>query len=453
MILVGDVMDQLATLPEESVQCVVTSPPYFGLRDYGTASWEGGDDPNCNHRPDEAGSTKKPTAGQREHAGRFCGPVCWKCGARRIDSQIGLEPTLDAYVAKMVEVFRAVRRVLRKDGTVFCNLGDAYANAGGRGEQGTTGQRADRTFTYTREASTVPPAGFKPKDLLGVPWRVAFALQADGWWLRQDIVWHKPNPMPESVTDRCTKAHEYVFLLTKAERYYFDAEAIKEKGSDNTNLRISKAEVERIRNGRAAGANTSLGMGPTPKAVQPDGMTKQNASFENACCLPVERRNRRSVWTIPTEAYPHAHFATYPRKLVEPCILAGTSAKGCCATCGMPWVRVVEREQLKRDRPNDYVKRTGEDGTGNACSNSVAGVSVRTLGWRPQCECKGTLQPVPCTVLDPFLGSGTTAAVCVQHGRRWIGIELNPEYAKLAEKRIAAAEREYGCPLFQTETA
>ena len=232
----GDCRAVLATLPTQSVHCCVTSPPYFGLRDYGTATWDGGD-PNCDHKQGRNGSGRADgivdDRGQRNRDGvGSMGGDCNKCGAIRIDSQIGLEATPDAYVAELVAVFREVRRVLRDDGTLWLNLGDSYNNF--RVSKG-PGQAV-----HGRDKLNGKPApdsgrrgwkGLKEKDLIGIPWRVAFALQADGWYLRQDIIWSKPNPMPESVTDRCTKAHEYLFLLTKSARYFYDADAIKEDGA------------------------------------------------------------------------------------------------------------------------------------------------------------------------------------------------------------------------------
>jgi DNA modification methylase len=350
------------------VQCVVTSPPYWGLRDYGTATWEGGDS-DCDHVTERqprnemmaSGAARRPlgkfhSGSNENNAARepVYRDVCAKCGARRIDQSIGLEPTVDAYVERMVEVFREVRRVLRDDGTLWLNLGDAYATGGkhSNGLHGSTGIGRQKVTT-----------GLKPKDLIGLPWRVAFALQADGWWLRSDIIWHKPNPMPESVTDRPTKAHEYVFLLTKSARYFWDADAVREQSEwvdadghpvDSWGRRVqppthhlegrrySAPGLDPIKGGR--GVPQSLGAGVT------DG-----------------RRNARTVWTIATQPYPEAHFATFPQKLVEPCVLAGS--------------------------------REGD------------------------------------VVMDPFMGSGTVAHVAQRLNRRWLGCDLNPEYAELARDR------------------
>jgi DNA modification methylase len=263
-VIVGDCVKGMQTLEAGSVHTCVTSPPYFGLRDY------------------------------------------------QVEGQIGLEDTPEAYVARLVEVFREVRRVLRDDGTVWLNLGDSYAQQDGRGEQGSTSARKGRSNVEAQEkrASTRPPDGLKPKDLIGIPWRVAFALQADGWYLRQDIIWHKPNPMPESVKDRCTKAHEYVFLLSKSARYYFDAEAIKEPLAPSSIPRLQQDVENQIGTTRA------------------NGGAKTNGNFKAVGDLTTGLRNRRSVWTVTTKPFKGAHFATFPPDLIEPCVLAGAPVGG-----------------------------------------------------------------------------------------------------------------------------
>ncbi len=315
-ILTGDALEQLRTLPTESVQCCCTSPPYWGLRDYGTAAWKGGVN-GCDHAaPIESGANGNKSNSQT-HPGRF---VDCKCGAKRIDSQLGLEKTPEEYVAKMIEVFREVRRVLRPDGTVWLNLGDSYAgtpvgtfNGGGFKDSSARSGGRDLSGISSGSKQSKIVDGLKPKDLCGIPWRVAFALQADGWWLRSDIIWAKPNPMPESVTDRPTKAHEYLFLLTKSANYFYDAEAIKEKAVEGLDLGI-------LRSIKAAN-----GQGPTDRA----SIDKRLATgIDIREGNPTGNRNKRSVWTVATAPYPEAHFATYPPDLIKPCILAGTSAKG-----------------------------------------------------------------------------------------------------------------------------
>lgn len=267
-ILQGDCRDVLGSLADGSINCCVTSPPYFGLRDYG------------------------------------------------VEGQLGLEPTPDEFVSAMVEVFREVRRVLRDGGTLWLNLGDSYA--GSWGAQGRSGQLSDRSIISaqqiaaaakkkSRTGSIPPGSGLKPKDLVGIPWRVAFALQADGWYLRQDIIWHKPNPMPESVTDRCTKAHEYIFLFAKSERYYFDADAIKEPVAASTVSRLAQPTLAQ-----------QIGSARVP------GKTNGNMKAVGGS----ETRNRRSVWSVTTKPFKSAHFATFPPDLIEPCVLAGCPIGG-----------------------------------------------------------------------------------------------------------------------------
>lgn len=252
------------------------------------------------------------------------------------------------------------------------------------------------------------------------------ALQADGWYLRQDIIWHKPNPMPESVTDRCTKSHEYMFLLTKSARYYFDAIAIQEPVSGTANSR---------------------GNGINPKAKKNSTGVKQNESFSGAINGMVSDRNKRTVWTVSTKSYSGAHFATFPPDLIEPCILAGTSEHGCCPQCGAPWKRVLEKERVAT-RPGNQTKvgRVSDDPGSpyEQHSGMIVGnrdpqrhcTTTKTVGWEPMCKCGAALQPVPCTVLDPFNGSGTTGEVARKNGCFYIGCELNPEYVELTKKRL-----------------
>jgi DNA modification methylase len=305
-ILQGDCIEQLKTLPDQSVNCCVTSPPYWGLRDYGTGIWVGGDTA-CSHKRDSKQSDKTQT-GHRNLEGAvgdgIYKDVCKRCGAVRKDEQVGLELTPEQYTAKIVAVFREVHRVLKDDGTLWLNLGDSYASyrdgkaTPDSSRNGDTGTLVDSGLAKNRMASTFAGSSVKHKDLVGIPWRVAFALQADGWYLRQDIIWHKPNPMPESVRDRCTKAHEYIFLMTKKPNYYFDSEAIKEDANYA---------------GRTRGVS---------KNVSPSGITDFGGK------AVYDKRNKRSVWTINTRSYPEAHFATYPMDLIEPCILAGCPVGG-----------------------------------------------------------------------------------------------------------------------------
>lgn len=309
----SDAAAWLRTLPDGVVQTCVTSPPYFGLRDYGTGEWTGGD-AGCDHQKmmggtgsQGLGKSDAAMTANVERSSVAYREECGKCGARRVDSQIGLEPTPVEFVAKLVEVFREVRRVLADDGTCWVNMGDSYAGSGKGGNPEDSPHQKQRTNagSYSvvgqtaREAAKTKSVGddrnygHKQKDLLGIPWRLAFALQADGWYLRQDIIWSKPNPMPESVTDRCTKAHEYVFLLAKSQRYYFDAEAIAEPA-----------------------AYAGEGRGGSTNRYEQNTAGMDNKQYDT--------RNKRSVWTVCPASYKGAHFATFPPSLIEPCILAGS---------------------------------------------------------------------------------------------------------------------------------
>jgi DNA modification methylase len=373
-VFTGDCLDILPTLPAESVQCVVTSPPYWNLRDYGTGQWSGGDaacahEPRRRpHGPNAARPGRRFTADdyQREH--------CRRCGAQRIDRQLGLEETPQRYIERIVQVFVEIRRVLRNDGTVWLNLGDTYAtHAQGHGGFGTStldessATRQNVTRAHRRGIGANVAAGsfgLKDKDLVGLPWRVAFALQEAGWYLRSDIIWAKPSPMPESVRDRPTKSHEYVFLLAKCSSYFYDAEAIKEPVTGNAHHRSTsvnpKAKIPTGWDTGPGGHNELAGR----------YRSRQNESFAAAVAGLVSMRNKRSVWTIASRPYPEAHFATFPEALVEPCILAGS--------------------------------REGD------------------------------------VVLDPFAGSGTALAVAKRLGRSAVGIELNEEYVSLIHKRLDA---------------
>jgi hypothetical protein len=275
--------------------------------------------------------------------------------------------------------------------------------------------------------------GCKPKDLLGIPWMLAFALRDDGWWLRRDIIWHKPNPMPESVTDRPTSSHEYLFLLTKSARYYYDAEAIKEPFATDPKENYP---------GRAA----ILGRGSQASSLAPIGFARR----DNTSGYPPNGsgRNKRSVWTISSAPFRGAHFATFPPTLIEPCILAGTSERGVCPQCATPWERIVkmksdDRVQYAMVGAGEKAKACRRDGYGlnkvrreDGRGGDLATMQKMTIGWRPTCECDASLGVTPATVLDPFFGAGTTGLVAEQLGRDCIGLELNQTYAEMARRRI-----------------
>ena len=403
-LLQGDCTKVLATLPDASVQCCVTSPPYWGLRDYGA------------------------------------------------DSQLGLEATPEEYVANMVAVFREVRRVLRDDGTLWLNLGDSYASIGhkksnsGYGTSGLSGGIAQKHFPLSHENNG---DGLKNKDLVGIPWRVAFALQADGWWLRQDIIWHKPNPMPESVTDRCTKAHEYIFLLTKSAKYFYDSEAVKERGAMVAGDSAGSSQRDTQETHGLGGGNSGINLAKQKLATE-----LQEKGYST--------RNKRSVWTVTTKPFRGAHFATFPPDLIEPCILAGTSENGQCPKCGKSWKRIMEKIGVSTyekmggknggyKKMRDESMRRGETGVGDTRDSNgnivwYEATPKKFVGWQPDCACG--LDPIASVVLDPFSGAGTTGLVAVQHGRRYIGIELNPDYLEMSRKRIQLARDSITTPLF-----
>jgi DNA modification methylase len=425
----------------------------WGLRDYGLEPTVWGGDADHAHEwgsigpghhpgqvPDGKAVTDENAVGQNAGSGRNCACGAWL-------GTLGLEPTPELFVEHLVGIFRELRRVLRKDGTVWCNLGDNYAANGTTGGGGPVDKRTDGRNTTpgdkvrgrNPERKNVPP-GLKPKDLMMMPARVALALQADGWWLRSDIIWSKPNPMPESVRDRFTQSHEHVFLLAKSATYFMDMEAIREDGPSYTR----KAGGYHGRDGNNASRFGGAG-----------GFGDSDVTTTG--------RNKRTVWEIATEPYPDAHFATFPQALVEPCVLAGTSERGVCAECGAPWERVVEKTQRYdhvttdpgKSKQGPYSNQTG-DGAGTHDVRHGVYVDTKTTGWSPTCSCPGldgdgpwldpTAHPdgvanwptVPATCLDLFAGSGTVGVVAQKLGRRAVLIDASADYLALARRRIEA---------------
>ncbi len=547
-IFVGDCREVMRSMEAESVHLVATSPPFYGLRNYQIAPSLWGGDPSCDHvwgdpqRSQHANSVPGPNgrSGKNGYGARNVeketGPFCVKCGCWR--GVLGMEPDFRSYVAHVVEVFREVRRVLRRDGAAFLNLGDSYATGAGAvgdhpggGEQGSAwasrpapgktswagrgiGFRGAHAPDNSGNAAysvpdglgpmtqpnRMPQPGLKPKDLMLIPSRVAIALQDDGWWVRQDVIWHKPAPMVESVLDRCTKSHEYVFVLAKAEKYFWDAEAIAEPVTQSTVERMSQPNFEQQLGSFRVPGKTN---GPIKAAVKrsgnkqrkPAGLrgipgaseTDPNGGVAGSVPWEGTTRNKRDVWTINTEPFggefcracrsyfegaalnalrveviekedgskerrrwcrcgEHdrwlSHFATWPPALVEVMVKAGSSEKGCCAKCGAPWRREVESEEVPL-RPNSNSIRGLEPGHYRALSGQpqrgAMMANKTTIGWSATCDC--TQQTVDgklarCVILDPFGGAGTTAMVADRLQRDAVIVEMNPEYAEMARQRL-----------------
>ena len=503
-IIQGNNLDSLKTLDSKSINTCVTSPPYFGLRDYGTGTWIGGDE-NCPHKRTTKIS-KDTSTGHKgmSDKGHVVGDaiyksVCPECGAVRKDQQLGLEDSPKEFVQNLVILFREISRVLRDDGTVWLNLGDTYCGTGHKGNHLDPKNKEGRNAQ--KQAVNNSLEGFKSKDLIGIPWRVAFALQEDGWYLRQDIIWHKPNPMPESVRDRCTKSHEYIFLLSKKNKYYYDNEVIKEPSKYAGDDRGSRPDSRRDKN-----MNSMSGVTPPMK-------------------------NKRSVWTVSTKPYKGAHFATFPMDLIEPCVLAGCPEK-VCVDCNEPYINTPMYEfvneallqsqnygkyetqdiessnrqglhanrgskliEIRENLPQqsvfvDFLRsktnpkllaensnvlsstiehwfRRDESGFAYptidswkevkdliddhsdefykidiALSNfeykTDAILSKKIIGYEFIKQCIcKTSKTKGGTVLDPFGGAATTGVVAENNKRNAVLLELNPEYIEIAEERIA----------------
>ena len=373
----------LLPLADKSVHMIATSPPYWGLRSYDT------------------GANKAAELG----AEPLHDCLAWARGD---------DPCGACYVCNLREWAAEMWRVLRDDGCMFLNLGDSYAAQGGGCWPAPT-NTGNKAAGGSHRVNNRPLPGLKPKDLVGIPWRVALALQADGWYLRSDVIWAKPNPMPESVTDRPTKAHEYVFLLTKRARYFWDAEAVKEASQSDDRTRTYTGEKKTL---IVQGNNHG-----------PNSMHRP----ENALTYVTANRNLRTVWNVATQPYSGAHFATWPPALVERMIRAGTSERGVCPTCGAPWRRVVDKgEAVNAPRnPNDALPYTANGSTnhGNGATTLHKVRTVETVEWRPTCA-HADASPIPAIVLDPFCGSGTTLLVARQLGRVGLGFDLSETYLR-----------------------
>ena len=392
-IYLGDCLETMRQWPDEFIDCVVTSPPYWQLRDYGS------------------------------------------------EKQFGLEDSFEDYINQQVVVFDEVKRILRQGGTLWLNMGDSYRGGGCGG-----GGPLQITNKGTKLGKKIPPPGVSPKNLIGQPWKLAFALQESGWILRMDNIWSKPNPMPESTKDRCTRSHEYVFHFAKSERYFYDAEAIKVPVSGNPD---SKDFVDR----KSPSGWDTVAVRRDKKRGRYD---KQKRAYETKKIEPSLTKNCRSVWNMPTQPFPAAHFATFPEWLVERCLRAGVSEGGYCGYCALAYVRILEESEVSIE----YKRKCGSDESGKyrgeakknykagraetpgeVKSRILSGMKKReTVGWAKPCSCFAGGKDIG-TVFDPYSGSGTVAVVGKKLGLNFLGCELNPEYIAIANKRLQNESR------------
>lgn len=493
------------------VQCVVTSPPYYGLRDYKTPPTIWGGAPGCRHEWVDRvvatevgrGNWAQAVNGRGEVQGdvaEFREPLratattgtCAHCGAWR--GQLGLEPLRDClgwargemcstcYICHMREVFARVGDVLRDDGVCFLNIGDSY-NVAGRDGHGTRigyKQGTNRASASGDDHSRATAPGLKPKDLVLVPERLALALQVDGWYVRSRIAWAKDNPMPESVTDRPTNCWEHIWLVTKSERYYWDAEAVKEAAAEDTHARYARGRSDdhKYADGGPGGQtiartfdhmrrpkawDSDMGSqrtlvagyrrtpGVNPKAASNERGSRQNESFSAAVKDIVGTRNMRNLWRVNTQPYPGKHYATFPENIPTRAVLAGTSAHGACSECGTPWERVVENGGPDLDHQRacggdangeyegratkDYADARAQDASATKARILAGMVERVTTGWERGCKC-ATDEVVPCVVCDPFMGSGTVGQVAQELGRNWIGVDLDERNLELQAGRV-----------------
>lgn len=479
-IIIGDVRNALKKIPSNSVRSGITSPPYFGLRDYGTAIWIGGD-ATCDHKKASA-ATINTSLAKSTLAGGMEGQrisyeqkqtnkhSCNRCGAVRIDNQIGLEKKPEDFIKKLVLIFREFRRILKEDGTLWVNIGDSYWGGKGtsgdaNGEKQTIRKKNNQSISHTHSSlgekgKLNPLQGkhpeIKPKDLVGIPWMLAFALRADGWYLRQDIIWHKPNPMPESVQDRCTKSHEYIFLLSKSPKYYYDSYAIKQPaitGDNGSFFNTGKTAIHQLgrssdkqrksgnierKPGSERGCPEDSGSNVCGSVPWEGDMANKKSVwnntqddyhiwdwlFENAPYYVVaplwekyiqDKLNKKSVWTVSTKPFSGAHFATFPQTLIQDCIKAGTSEKGQCSNCGKPWQRIIKKENVKNNGTTNTKYDEKSTAGRLAKKRDVArqqqdkefSNNENSIGWQPTCECNGkfVIEKIKQEQDDPIYGS------------------------------------------------
>ena len=487
--LQGDAMEVLASLESESVHLCVTSPPYWGLRDYGTGHWEGGS-ADCGHKAAKLKSRydyPMPASAQvGTHKGMKAGTDAprWKdecpCGARRIDNQLGLEPTPEAHIERLVEVFRAVRRVMRKDSVLAINYGDCYATSvnGRKVEDGAIRSCGDGGVFKADKPFGTAVGGLKSKDLAGMPFRLALALQADGWWWRSCMPWVKRSAMSESVGDRPSTALEYVLLFARSERYFWDADAVRrvQDSRDPAHPSYRKGFVDgtgHTQTGKrwhAAGDEYKVKRGSEVKHLDPRGRNLRNSDFYfDSLTLAIEQARAELAHLehlrekgglllseegeplaldVNTEAMKMSHFAAFPQKLVAPLVQAATSERGCCTECLAPYVRVTEKGELVADngeKVRDLVDPVKRDESHSAWSRPGGKVETvkpnhhretKHLGWRKSCRCE-TDEVTPAVVLDCFAGTGTVGVVATKLGRRAVLIDLKDDYIQMQKKRNA----------------
>ncbi len=422
-ILCGEAKTELAKLPADSINCCISSPPYWALRDYGTATWEGGD-PECDHKiPANELDPKYPQG--TSHNIRFIRDNCYKCGAKRIDQQLGLEPTFEEYIDKLCGIYDEVKRVLRPDGTCWVNLGDTYAGSG----RGGGGSYEKMCQSFRRDRELIPKSDFQvpgivAKSLCLIPQRFAIEMVNRGWILRNVIIWHKPNPMPSSAKDRFTVDFEYIYFFSKRKKYWFEPQYEAHQSDTRTERLVGGTKSnERYSEAKENGVSTGTRMGNNPLG-----------------------RNKRTVWTIPTQSFPEAHFATYPEKLVEPMVKSGCP-EFICKKCGKARVKIYEKivpgKALKQYKGKEYNARKGVSETSALRSNGpeynkfMAEHPPAFKGYT-DCGCGAGWRPG--IIIDIFAGSGTSCLVAAQNRRDWIGIELNQEYIEMAMRRINTAE-------------
>ena len=457
----GNVIDVLDKMENKSVHCIVTSPPYYGLRNYDLPPIIWGGQKECSHYWNESNQppTKLGMSGNTNgisknyiNPGKIYAPsdvplrgmYCVECNAWL--GCLGLEPSIKMFVEHIVYIFDKAWRVLRDDGTLWLNLGDSYAGSGKR-----TKEHANPGLSKSakRDAVNLPsyvPEGVKRKDLIGMPWRVALALQDNGWYLRSDIIWQKLNVLPESVKDRPSKSHEYIFLLTKNEKYFYDRDAIRQPLAESSVKRLEEQSFWDQVGGE--------------KDYEVAGMSSRKTleNFKKAYDEEKELgANKRTVWPISSGSSKVSHYATFPPKMVEPCILAGTSAHGVCIQCGTPYHRSTKvKSSTMNLRVRDAKKgisefKTGFDGSANATEKEISNYDKEEISktvkgktqWIAGCKCNEGV--VAATVMDIFSGSGTTGLVALRHDRSYLGIELSQKYVDISRKRIID-----DAPLFNT---